>query len=164
MAYEIEKNTQIKQKYLLNQLINGIIGNKEVFYQECIDIGIKLIAQYHSIVIVQKNKEVVSELEILSFIQNYMKDKGEINYAHIVQILKDNIFVLLIGVNEKKNLTQHLFKKHNFKIAIGTIESDVYCIPNAYIRARSFFELSEAEESNILAWDQIEEYIGATRC
>lgn len=70
----------------------------------------------------------------------------------------------MIGISEQQDLKQCLLKKQRLKIAIGTIESDIYYMPNAYIRARSIFELSETEQQNFVAWDQIEEYIGATRC
>ena len=40
LEYEFEKNIPIKQNFLLNQLINGTIGDKEVFSQECINVGL----------------------------------------------------------------------------------------------------------------------------
>lgn len=164
LEYEFEKNIPIKQNFLLNQLINGTIGDKEVFYQECMNVGITLTAPYHSILLVKEDKEIGSELEVLSLIQKCMKDIVQINYAYVIQILKNNIFTLLIGISEQQDLKQCLLKKQRLKIAIGTIESDIYYMPNAYIRARSIFELSETEQQNFVAWDQIEEYIGATRC
>lgn len=164
LEYEFEKNIPIKQNFLLNQLINGTIGDKEVFSQECMNVGLTLTAPYHSILLVKEDKEISSELEVLSRIQKCMKDIVQINYAYVIQILKNNIFTLLIGISEQQDLKQCLLKKQRLKIAIGTIESDIYYMPNAYIRARSIFELSETEQQNFVAWDQIEEYIGATRC
>ena len=128
------------------------------------NVGITLTAPYHSILLVKEDKEIGSELEVLSLIQKCMKDIVQINYAYVIQILKNNIFTLLIGISEQQDLKQCLLKKQRLKIAVGTIESDIYYMPNAYIRARSIFELSETEQQNFVAWDQIEEYIGATRC
>lgn len=63
------------------------------------NVGLTLTAPYHSILLVKEDKEISSELEVLSRIQKCMKDIVQINYAYVIQILKNNIFTLLIGIS-----------------------------------------------------------------
>ncbi len=143
LEYELEQNIPIRQNFMLNQLINGNLGDVDTFIKECDEVNLNLKNAYHSIVTVKSKDSITSLSYILSKtnIQNF-----SFNYEYLIHQTYSDITIFIVGMNETEHFPyEELYIDNNLTISFGSIEDSLINIPKSYIKSRTNLDLNDSE-------------------
>ncbi len=160
LEYEMRKNIPLMQNFMLNELIDGTVSDKNRFITEALEIGLSFNSKYHSIVVLRlKNFNDPWTGSLNELLAKYNMQNFSIDYEFLVNTFGNELFIFLVGFNSQTiDIAKMQSLDENTAISIGSIQEDLSLLGKSYIDARTNLEVSSSIENNNQIKDFVNKY------